>query len=37
VSLWIKYREHDGELDGGPFDGRLDALRYVSTGGIISF
>lgn len=35
--LWIKYREHDGELTGGPFDGGLDAFRYVSTGGIINF
>jgi hypothetical protein len=37
MSLWIKYREHDGELTGGPFDGGLDAFRYVSTGGIINF
>ena len=37
MSLWIKYRQHDGELTGGPFDGGLDAFRYVSTGGIIYF
>ncbi len=37
MSLWIKYREHDGELAGGPFAGGLDAFRYVSTGGIINF
>ena len=37
MSLWIKYREHDGELTGGPFDGGLDAFRYISTGGIIYF
>jgi hypothetical protein len=35
MSLWIKYRQHDGELTGGAFDGGLDAFRYVSTGGII--
>ena len=37
MSLFIKYRQHDGELTGGPFDGGLDAFRYVSTGGIINF
>ena len=37
MSLWIKYRQHDGELTGGPLGGGLDAFRYVSTGGIINF
>ena len=37
MSLWIKYRQHDGELTGGSLDGGLDAFRYVSTGGIIYF
>ncbi len=37
LTLWIKYRQHDGDLDGGPFAGSLDAFRYVSTGGIIYF
>lgn len=37
MSVFIKYRQHDGELTGGPFDGSLDAFRYVSTGGIINF
>ena len=33
----MKYRQHDGELTGGPFDGDLDAFRYVSTGAMINF
>jgi hypothetical protein len=38
LSLWIKYRQHDGELGGGgPFAGGMDAFRYVSTGAIIYF
>ena len=37
MSLWLKYRQHDGELHGGPFAGDLDAFRYVSTGAIIYF
>ena len=37
LTLWIKYREHDGEVEGGPFAGDLDSFRYVSTGGIINF
>ena len=37
MTLWLKYRQHDGELTGGPFDGGLDAFSYVSTGGIIYF
>jgi hypothetical protein len=37
MSLWIKYRQHDGALTGGPFDGDLDAFRYISTGAIIYF
>ena len=37
MTLWIKYRQHDGELTGGPFDGDLDAFRYISTGALIYF
>jgi hypothetical protein len=37
MTLWLKYRQHDGELTGGPFDGGLDAFFYVGTGGIIYF
>jgi hypothetical protein len=37
MTLWVKYRQHDGELTGGPLDGGLDAFTYVSTGGIINF
>jgi hypothetical protein len=37
MTLWIKYRQQDGELTGGPFAGGLDDFTYVSTGGIISF
>ena len=37
MTLWIKYRQHDGDLNGGPFAGSLDAFTYVSTGGIIYF
>ena len=37
MSLWIKYRQHDGELTGGPLDGDLDAFRYISTGAILCF
>jgi hypothetical protein len=37
MTLWLKYRQHDGELDGDPFAGALDAFRYVSTGAIINF
>jgi hypothetical protein len=37
MSLWIKYRQHDGELEGGAFAGELDAFRYISTGAIIAF
>lgn len=37
MTLWIKYRRHDGELMGGPFGGGLDAFFYVSGGGLISF
>jgi hypothetical protein len=33
----VKYRQHNGELTGGPFDGDLDAFRYVSTVAIIHF
>jgi hypothetical protein len=35
MTLWIKYRQHDGERTGGPLQGDLDAFTYVSTGGII--
>lgn len=37
MTLWIKYRQHDGTLTGGPLEGGLDAFTYVSTGGIIIF
>lgn len=37
MTLWLKYRQHDGELTGGPFGGELDAFRYISTGAIIYF
>jgi hypothetical protein len=37
TTLWLKYRQHGGELDGGPYAGSLDAFRYVSTGAIIYF
>ncbi len=37
MTLWIKYRQHDGDLDGGPFAGDVDAFTYVSSGGIVSF
>jgi hypothetical protein len=37
MSLWIKYRQHDGELEGGAFSGELDAFRYISTGALIYF
>jgi hypothetical protein len=37
MTLWVKYRQHDGELTGGPLEGGLDAFTYVSTGGIINF
>ncbi len=37
MSLWIKYRQHDGELEGGPYAGDLDAFRYISTGAILYF
>jgi hypothetical protein len=37
MTLWIKYRQHNGELTGGPCAGALDDFTYVSTGGIISF
>lgn len=37
LTLWIKYRQHDGTLAGGPFDGGLDAFSYVSSGGLLSF
>ena len=37
MTLWLKYRQHDGELTGGPFAGDLDAFQYVSAGGLIYF
>jgi len=37
MTLWLKYRQHDGELTGGPFAGNLDAFQYVSAGGLIYF
>jgi hypothetical protein len=37
MTLWIKYRQHDGELTGDLFAGGLDDFTYVGTGGIISF
>jgi hypothetical protein len=37
MTLWLKYRQHDGELTGGPFGGDVDAFRYISTGAIIYF
>jgi hypothetical protein len=37
TTLWLRYRQHDGDLDGGPFAGSLDAFRYVSTGAIVYF
>jgi hypothetical protein len=37
MSLWLKYRQHDGELTGAPFAGELDAFRYISTGALIYF
>jgi hypothetical protein len=37
MSLWLKYRQHDGELEGGAFSGELDAFRYISTGALIYF
>ena len=32
MSVWLKYRQHGGELTGGPFAGDLDAFRYISAG-----
>ena len=37
MTLWLKYRQHDGDITGGPFAGDLDDFRYVSTGGLIYF
>jgi hypothetical protein len=37
MTLWLKYREHDGQILGGTFAGDLDAFRYVSAGGLIYF
>lgn len=37
MTLWVRYRQHDGELTGGAYQGGLDAFTYVSTGGIINF
>lgn len=37
TTLWLKYRQHDGALAGGPFQGSLDAFRYVSAGALINF
>jgi hypothetical protein len=37
TTLWLKYRQHEGELTGAPFDGNVDTFRYVSTGAIINF
>lgn len=37
MTLWIKYRQHDGNLDGGPLAGSVDAFSYISTGGIVNF
>jgi hypothetical protein len=37
MSVWLKYRQHGGELTGGPFAGDLDAFRYISAGGLIYF
>jgi hypothetical protein len=37
TTLWLKYRQHDGKLDGGPFAGSLDAFRYVSTDALVYF
>jgi hypothetical protein len=36
-TLWLKYRQHDGEITGGPFSGDLDDFQYVSAGGPIYF
>ncbi len=37
MSVWLKYRQHGGELTGGPFAGDLDAFRYISAGRLIYF
>jgi hypothetical protein len=37
TTLWLKYRQHEGELTGGRFGGVLDAFRYVSAGAMINF
>ena len=37
MSMWIKYRQHDGEIEGDDFAGDLDAFRYISTGALIYF
>ena len=37
MTLWLKYRQHDGEITGGPFSGGLDDFQYVSAGGLIYF
>jgi hypothetical protein len=37
MSVWLKYRQHDGELTGGSLAGELDAFQYISTGAIIYF
>lgn len=37
LTLWIKFREHEGEVAGGALAGDLDSFRYVTTGGIINF
>jgi hypothetical protein len=37
TTLWLKYRQHDGALTGGRFDGGLDAFRYVGAGAMINF
>jgi len=37
ITLWLKYRQHDGEVTGGPFSGGVDTFRYISAGGLIYF
>jgi len=34
--LWIKYREHHADVEGGAL-GEIDDFRYVSTGALINF
>lgn len=37
MSVWLKYRNMDGDIDGGALNGSLEDIHFVGVGALINF